>query len=179
MGCFSKKLLLVCFNYLLLLFFLTISSGCFQQKIVRYKAPQHQNSTQLAKDSKRQKDVQAQTASELKMLYEGWKGVKYRRGGTGRTGIDCSGFTALVYRELYEKNLPRTVEDQVKQGKTVSKENLKTGDLVFFKTGLFSRHVGVYSSDNRFVHASYSKGVMQSNLSDSYWRKRYWVAKRL
>jgi len=61
----------------------------------------------------------------------------------------------------------------------VSRSALRTGDLVFFKTGIFIRHVGVYLERGRFLHASTSHGVMISELGDVYWKSRYWKARRI
>jgi probable lipoprotein NlpC len=61
----------------------------------------------------------------------------------------------------------------------VSRAALRTGDLVFFKTGIFIRHVGVYLERGRFLHASTSQGVMISEMGDAYWKLRYWKARRI
>ncbi|SDO48676.1 NlpC/P60 family protein [Desulforhopalus singaporensis] len=107
-----------------------------------------------------------------------WLGVPYRLGGTSSSGVDCSGFAMLTYRELFGKNLPRTVNEQARMGVRVKRESLRPGDLVFFKTGFFSRHVGIYYGEGSFVHASSSRGVVKSSIHDPYWQKRYWQAKR-
>jgi cell wall-associated NlpC family hydrolase len=64
-------------------------------------------------------------------------------------------------------------------GKKVSQNNLKPGDLVFFKTGLFSRHVGIYLDKRKFLHASTSVGVTISSLDNQYWKKNYWKSVRI
>lgn len=114
----------------------------------------------------------------LKKYLSSWKGVKYRRGGTSERGIDCSALTQLTYKTIYGVQLPRTVAGQSKKGVRVDKSSLLPGDLVFFKTGLRSRHVGIYIGDNQFIHASRSKGVISSSLNNSYWRRKFWQAKR-
>ncbi len=75
--------------------------------------------------------------------------------------------------------LPRTVDEQRKLGFAVKKSQLKVGDLLFFKTGWSSRHVGIYIGNNEFMHASTSQGVMISSLDNSYWKQKYWQARRL
>ena len=67
----------------------------------------------------------------------------------------------------------------MKLGKSIAKNELKTGDLVFFRTSRNTRHVGIYLNDNKFIHASSSKGVTTSSLKNKYWSQKYWTAKRL
>ncbi|MCK5872603.1 MAG: C40 family peptidase [Methylococcales bacterium] len=115
----------------------------------------------------------------LEQYLKKWRSVKYRLGGTGRRGIDCSAFVQQVFKKQFNFRLPRNTYGQVKRGKTIPKSKLKTGDLVFFKTSRRVRHVGIYLKDNKFIHASSSKGVTQSSLKNVYWAKKYWKAKRL
>ena len=115
----------------------------------------------------------------LREYFIRWQGTRYRYGGLSHTGVDCSGLTLITYRELFGKNLPRTVKEQVKKGKKISKASLQAGDLVFFKTGIFQKHVGIYLEDDLFIHASGSKGVTISSLNNEYWQKRYWQAQRI
>ncbi len=75
--------------------------------------------------------------------------------------------------------LPRSTEFQAELGKSIDKDQLRPGDLVFFKTGRTDRHVGVYLEDGMFLHASTSQGVIISGLDESYWKSAYWKAKRL
>jgi len=112
---------------------------------------------------------------------ERWIGVKYRKGGQDRTGIDCSGLTARMYQTVAGVNLPRTTKDQAASGNLVSRTDLRPGDLVFFIT-LKDRivdHVGIYLGDTKFVHASASKGVVISSLLQDYYAQRYHSARRL
>ena len=64
-------------------------------------------------------------------------------------------------------------------GKKIAKDDLKTGDLVFFGGGAGVDHVGVYLEEGSFTHASTSKGVMISPMSDPYWQPRYKGARRI
>ena len=68
---------------------------------------------------------------------------------------------------------------QAELGRDIDKNQLRAGDLVFFKTGISVRHVGVYLEDGRFLHASTKHGVIISRLSETYWKSAYWKAKRL
>ena len=110
-----------------------------------------------------------------------WRGTPYRYGGLSRSGIDCSGFVYRTFRERFGIQLPRTTRQQSEIGTRISKKELLPGDLVFFKTGWGEGglHVGIYDTQNQFIHASTSRGVMRSSLSNVYWRKVFWQARRL
>lgn len=111
--------------------------------------------------------------------YLAWKGTRYRAGGLSRNGVDCSGFVHLTYRSQLCLDVPRSTSELAALGRNVGINNLLPGDLVFFKTGLRSRHVGIYVDGGRFMHVSSRKGVTLSRLDDQYWSRRYWKAKRL
>ena len=111
--------------------------------------------------------------------YLAWKGTRYRPGGLSKSGVDCSGFVHLTYRTQLCLDLPRSTDALAAIGTSVGKNSLRPGDLVFFKTGLLTRHVGIYVDDGRFLHASSSLGVTLTRLDDRYWSRRFWKAKRL
>ena len=117
--------------------------------------------------------------NELYDQFQEWQGVRYRLGGLSKRGIDCSGFVFITYKSRLGVRLPRTTELQSKLGKEVSQRNLETGDLVFFKTGKASRHVGIYLENNKFLHASLSQGVTISHLDNTYWKSNYWKSVRI
>lgn len=111
-------------------------------------------------------------------------GTPYRYGGMSRSGIDCSAFVQKAFGP-HDISLPRISREQAKEGRFVSKSQLEKGDLVFFATQGGGRvsHVGIIvtpdGSNSSFIHASSSKGVIVSNLNDSYWSKRYLQARRI
>ena len=111
-------------------------------------------------------------------FYNDWKNVKYKMGGTSRKGIDCSGFTQKVYKEKFGIELPRTTVTQVNIGVEVKKSDLKMGDLVFFKTSKFDKHVGIYMGNGSFLHSSI-KGVQFTELEKSFYKDAYWTARRI
>lgn len=119
--------------------------------------------------------------SSLSEQHHEWKGTRYRLGGTNKRGIDCSGFTQLTFRELFGIDIPRTTTEQANAGVKIAKSELRTGDLVFFKTGRGpnGKHVGIYVKDGQFLHASTRAGVTYSDLNSPYWSKTYWQARRL
>lgn len=109
-----------------------------------------------------------------------WYGVHYRTGGNTKQGVDCSGFTVAVYLSVYGIMLPRVSRDQYRTSRKISTTELQEGDLVFFNTrGHGVSHVGIYLSNNRFVHASVSRGVMVNSLFEPYYLQRYVGAGRI
>ena len=110
--------------------------------------------------------------------YQKWKGTTYEFGGTTYKGVDCSSLTQHLLQGAANFSLPRTTGEQMHRGTQIPEFSLKPGDLIFFRTGVNSRHVGVYIGDNQFIHASKSEGVMVSMLG-SYWQSRYITARRV
>ncbi|HEY0210421.1 NlpC/P60 family protein [Acerihabitans sp.] len=110
-----------------------------------------------------------------------WHGTPYRYGGLDQGGVDCSGFVYRTFRDRFAIILPRSTEAQTKVGTRISRDDLLPGDLVFFKTGSGANglHVGIYDTDDLFIHASTSRGVIRSSLDNVYWRKAYWQARRI
>ncbi|MDR0687403.1 MAG: C40 family peptidase, partial [Prevotellaceae bacterium] len=102
----------------------------------------------------------------------GWLGVPYRYGGKNRSGVDCSALIGNVYKEAYGVTLPRTTSQIAKLAKRVKKRKLVCGDLLFFTIeDKKASHMGMYLADNKFLHASTSKGVSIADLNDRYWSK--------
>ncbi|MGL4723183.1 MAG: NlpC/P60 family protein [Scandinavium sp.] len=110
-----------------------------------------------------------------------WRGTPYRYGGSTRRGVDCSAFVMMTFRDQFDMQLPRDTKNQARVGTKIDKDDLLPGDLVFFKTGSGGSglHVGIYDTDNQFIHASTSQGVTRSSLDNVYWRKNFWQARRI
>lgn len=110
-------------------------------------------------------------------------GTPYTWGGDDPDdGFDCSGLVLFVYRETAGMELPRTARAQRKTGKTVARDQLQPGDLVFFTTrgrrGGIS-HVGLYVGRGEFVHApSRGESVRVDRLDNHYWKRTYAGARR-
>ena len=108
-----------------------------------------------------------------------YKGVPYVFGGTTPNGFDCSGYVQYVFAK-HGIRLTRTADTQALEGKYVSKKSLRPGDLVFFTTyEPGASHVGIYAGNGQFWNATSSRGIMLSNLNDSYWGPRYYTARRI
>lgn len=113
-------------------------------------------------------------------------GTPYKYGGTTRSGMDCSALLINSFSAV-KVNLPRSSEAQSKVGTEIKMDELRPGDLVFFATGNKKKeitHVGlitdVKSKDNiKFIHASSSLGVVETNLLAEYYQKRFRVARRV
>ncbi|VEJ55937.1 bifunctional murein DD-endopeptidase/murein LD-carboxypeptidase [Pragia fontium] len=117
--------------------------------------------------------------SRILNQYAGWKGVRYRMGGSTKSGVDCSSFVQITFREQFGLTLPRSTSMQQSVGKQINRGKLRPGDLVLFRAGSTGRHVGIYIGNDNFVHASTSNGVMISNLNEKYWNNRYHQARRV
>lgn len=106
-------------------------------------------------------------------------GRPYVWGASGPRAFDCSGFTAYVYSN-FGVYLDHYTGSQFGTGKSVSRDNLSPGDLVFFNTYGSISHVGIYMGDGRFIHAANERtGVTISNLDEGYYSARYAGARRV
>ncbi|QOJ22773.1 MAG: C40 family peptidase [Gammaproteobacteria bacterium] len=150
--------------------FLLVSCGSLQEKS-SFKQDPHPNANKSADHSHIRKALYSQ--------YNEWQGVRYQRGGLSQRGIDCSGFVHLTFKSKLGMHLPRTTIMQSMAGREIGKNDLRAGDLIFFKTGSASKHVGIYLEKNKFLHASEKKGVTISRLDHVYWQSNYWKAVRI
>jgi cell wall-associated NlpC family hydrolase len=119
-------------------------------------------------------EVESLPSKELLENVDEWYGVRYRTGGNTKSGVDCSGFTVAVYAAVYGFTLPRVSREQYRTSRKISTTELQEGDLVFFNTnGRGVSHVGIYLGNNKFIHASVSRGIMVNDLFEPYYLKRY------
>lgn len=115
----------------------------------------------------------------LELAYKDWQSIPYVWGGGGYEGIDCSSFIQIVFEDYFARMLPRTTLEQLRMGSKVRRSSIRTGDLVFFKTGRKAYHVGIMIDKEQFLHASSSNGVKVSSLIQPYWDNKYLVSRRI
>lgn len=119
--------------------------------------------------------VSATTNTKLYQFVYEWLGTPYRLGGDSKRGIDCSKFSLALYENVFNTTIGYNSRNQYANVTPIRKNDLQAGDLVFFKIRSKSiTHVGVYLGDDKFAHASSSKGVMVSNLNEPYWSRYYY-----
>lgn len=104
-----------------------------------------------------------------------FRGTPYVYGASGPSSFDCSGFTSYVYRQ-HGVNLPRTSFSQANAGTYVPRSQLQAGDLIILNGG---GHVGIYTGNGQFIHASTSRGVVTDSISSGYYSGRYVTARRV
>lgn len=134
------------------------------------------------RDFRKEKNKAISPLDQSKMMraISRYMGTPYEYGGMSVDGMDCSAYTLLVYKESIGMALPRSAQAQSKIGNSVSFEELKFGDLLFFNTtGTQGSHVGIYLGDDLFAHASVTLGVTISSLESSYYKNRYEGARRI
>lgn len=171
-GSMTKRYTYTISLYFLLLLFL--SSCGTRQKVVlpaNFKGP---------KELSRLYGVKITPDDNIYLYNAGsqWLGVPHRLGGNTKKGVDCSGFVAIIYREIYGKQLSRSSADMLKHNcRKINRGQLKEGDLVFFRTDGSRKktpnHVGIYLKNARFIHTSSSRGVMVSSLSEPYYARSF------
>lgn len=118
-----------------------------------------------------------------------YMGVKYEFGAESYSQsktFDCSTFVRYVY-DHFGLDLPRLARQQAKKGKTVDRDQLKPGDLLFFyvpgrfKSNETVGHVGIYYGGGKMIHASPKPedGVQITDINKEYWKDTFLYAKRL
>ena len=131
------------------------------------------------------------TAIALYEFIDEWMSTPYLLGGATKEGVDCSSFTQRLYQDVYDSYIERTAQKQ-RDSKDTDKfgdlDFLEEGDLLFFAApGGYNdtiTHVGIYLGNSKFINSTSNKdengisGVQISNLSDHYWKSRYYSAGR-
>lgn len=134
------------------------------------------SSTQDIYSIKSSSNVKINNVVDFALKHEG---VKYRYGGTTNKGMDCSGLVTTSFKEA-NIILPRSSRDMAKDGREISLENVKKGDLVFFAARNRKKvidHVGLVTENKngkiRFIHSTTQRGVIISSFSEEYWQRTF------
>ncbi|MDO4510646.1 MAG: NlpC/P60 family protein [Bacteroidales bacterium] len=126
------------------------------------------------------------TSRDNKLLYKeikSWLGAPYRYGGNTRNGVDCSGFVHQIYKTVYKQKIQRnSAKIFEKNCRMIDVDDLEEGDLLFYKTSKKNdriTHVGIYLKENKFAHASSSRGVVISDITEEYFINHFYAAGRV
>jgi len=170
-----------CLKYLLLIAIsIVVFSSCSSTQ--SYGNKQLYDPAEVAQVSKKLgiplKNTNAEDDKYMRLYAECslWMGVRYRYAGNTKKGVDCSGLVHNIYKATYRKKIPRSTKDLSSKTRTVKRNQLQTGDLVFFATTKNKKkatHVGIYLKDGYFIHASTSSGVIVTHLNESYYKSRW------
>lgn len=143
------------------------------------------DSTSVEKPDNSESSTSNSIANEVIANGEKYLGTKYKYGSSKDTTktFDCSSFTQRVFKEA-GITLPRDSRQQSTVGKTVSKKDLKKGDLIFMKSsskGASNRitHVAIYAGNGKILHTYGSPGVTYSKFDGTNWEKRVVKIKRV
>ncbi|BDD05354.1 C40 family peptidase [Aureibacter tunicatorum] len=136
--------------------------------------------------SRKKANIRQQKVNTLVKTARSYTGTPYRYGGTSRNGMDCSALLVNSF-DIIGINLPRTSKEQSEQGQKVKLKDLQPGDLVFFGSKKNKRrisHAGlvteVVNDDHvKFIHATTSLGVTESNVHSKYYKKLFREARRI
>ncbi|MEE9327550.1 MAG: C40 family peptidase [Cocleimonas sp.] len=169
--------------YLFLLFFtVSLTAGCSQVSQHSKNNRANQNHPTVSSQAYRpqtklspHKDKQQLTRNRMVKIATSTIGAPYKWGGNNPTqGFDCSGLMSYVHKNALGMNIPRTAAQQRDQSRTINYAQLQPGDMLFFKTGKKSNHVGIYIGNRKFVHAATgSQHVKVATMDSKYWFKRF------
>lgn len=106
-----------------------------------------------------------------------WLGTPYGYAHSEKgVATDCSGMVLEVYEKIAGIKLPRNSAKQAEFCKSIHQKDVKVGDLVFFATGKNEdviSHVGIMVDEKNFIHASASKGVVISDMTQPYYVRTF------
>lgn len=149
------------------------------------KKPIPQSGHDLVSDEWAHLDIKLGRHDNKKLYKElkRWLGTPYSYAAhTCGEGTDCSGMVMEIYLEVYGIKVHRNSAKMLEENcKVIDLEDLREGDLVFFCTSGDGRvsHVGIYLKDNKFVHASSSRGVTVDDLRQNYYSTHFHAAARV
>lgn len=164
-------------RYYSLLFLVIVISSCGTKKSATNSSHKsvEEKYSQLLGVSK--EDI---SNKKLYSFIDEWYGVPYKYGGKNKSGVDCSDFATILFKEVYGKDFSGSSESMSHQSRKISSDELHEGDLVFFKIDSKDiSHVGIYLQNNKFVHATTKAGVMIDDLNEEYYKKCFESAGRI
>lgn len=156
-------------------------TSCSSKKSVAYEDDWQISKVQKNREEK-EKNKHKGGNKNLYKEVDSWLGTPYKYGGNTKSGTDCSGFVVSVYSKVYGKKLYRSSYQIYDNNcEPIKKRDLREGDLVFFasKKGRRIDHVGIYLKNNKFAHATNSRGVIISDLDERYWANSFVAAGRV
>lgn len=163
-----------------LFFTLSLTSGCsYNSQHSTNRTSQSQptviSQTRTQTNQSPRIDQQQLNRNRMVKIATSTIGAPYKWGGNNPTnGFDCSGLMRYVHKNALGLNIPRTAAQQRDHSKTINYAQLKPGDMLFFKTGSKSNHVGIYIGNREFIHAATgSKHVKVATMDSKYWFKRF------
>lgn len=177
-----KKYIVIAFSAVVL-----ISCGSSKNVVVKRTVPTKSvaKSPSLKSLESNYSGKNSNVVNELLKDAQKYLGAPYKYAGNTSSGFDCSGLVNKVFDENSYK-LPRRSEDQSNEGVSITINEAKPGDLVFFATSGGSKvtHVGIIhdignDGEVKFIHSSTSKGVIISSLNEKYWNNAYLFARRV
>lgn len=115
---------------------------------------------------------QANGSSPILLEAPKYLGTRYQPGGTGPNGFDCSGFVWKVYSTAGIELTRGSAGDYFGKGDKIDRREATPGDMVFFRDHGRINHVGIYLGEDRFIHSSSGRGVIESSMNESYWHRR-------
>lgn len=111
-------------------------------------------------------------------------GARYRSGGSNPEGFDCSGLMFYTFSK-FDLILPRSSNQMSKLGSVLNPNEIRKGDLIFFKTNgrKIINHVGmvveVLEDEIKFIHSATSKGVIISSTKEPYYKRTFAQVNRI
>lgn len=169
---------------LLICVFLVSCKSTQKSKIVTKKTNRSQ-STPVSRKVAKTGTISYDVISNIVNHAKEYNGVRYKYGGTTSKGMDCSGLICTAFDSENIK-LPRTSLAMSKEGSAIQLADVQKGDLLFFQTNKNKKvvnHVGLVVESVpgliEFIHSTSSKGVIISNLNQSYWSLAFYQARRI
>ena len=115
----------------------------------------------------------ASVATKALQVAASKKGDPYQWGAAGPRRFDCSGLTLYAYKKA-GKSLPRTAAAQYNSARHIPASQREAGDLVFFHSGRYVYHVGIYAGKGKIWHAPKTGDVVKLQ---KIWTKSVWYGR--